>query len=209
MPDNNHYGQTNSGGDEDAGKKTYLTRQDVLKAAAGLIRIHGYHGTSTQMIADALGVSKSTFFHHIKSKQDMLFQILQEPLERVYPDLQEIYARQLPPLQKLEAAVTNHILSLAENIEVVTVLLQERDCLKPPYREILEPVRDGYVRIFRLIISDGVNSGAFRPVDPKMAALAILGMCNWLVQWYNPAGEVSIQAIAAMYADFALRLVRP
>jgi AcrR family transcriptional regulator len=185
-----------------------LTRKDVLKAAAKLIRIHGYHGTSTQMIADALGVSKSTFFHHIKSKQDMLFQILHEPMQKVYPDLQEIYSQQLSPTQKLEFAVTNHILALTESIEVVAVLLQERDCLKPPYSDILEPEREGYVRFFRLVIEDGVASGEFRSVDPKMAALAVLGMCNWLVQWYNPEGEVSAQAIAEMYADFALRFLR-
>jgi len=61
----------------------------------------------------------------------------------------------------------------------------------------------------RSIIEDGVASGEFRRVEPKMAVLAILGMCNWLVQWYNPEGEVSAQMIAEIYADYALRLVRP
>lgn len=194
--------------DQNASKKSYLTPKDVLKAAAKLIRIHGYHGTSTQMIADDLGVSKSTFFHHIKSKQDMLFQILNEPMQKVYPNLQEIYSRQLSPAKKLELAVNNHILILVDSIEVVAVLLQERDCLKPPYSEILEPAREGYVKIFYQIIKDGIASGEFRIVEPQMATLAILGMCNWLVQWYNPNGAISAQAIADMYADFALQLLK-
>ncbi len=205
----NQYSQSNNTRGENVSKKVYLTSKDVLKVAAKLIRIHGYHGTSTQMIADALGVSKSTIFHHIKSKQDMLFQILNEPMQKVYPDLQEIYSRQLSPTQKLELAVVNHILVLVDSIEVVAVLLQERDCIKPPYSEILEPVRDGYGQIFYLIIEDGVNSGEFKQINPRVATLAILGMCNWLVQWYNPEGEISSQAISKIYADFALQLLRP
>ncbi len=199
---------TNTWG-ENISKKVYLTSKDVLKAAAKLIRIHGYHGTSTQMIADVLGVSKSTIFHHIKSKQDMLFQILNEPMQKVYPNLQEIYSRQLSPAQKLELAVTNHMLLLVDNIEVVAVLLQERDCLKPPYSEILEPVREGYSQIFCRIIEDGVNNGDFRQTNPRIATLAILGMCNWLVQWYNPEGAISSQSIAKTYAEYALQLLRP
>lgn len=209
MTEMNIVSQPNNTRAEDVSKKAYLTREDVLKVAARLIRNHGYHGTSTKMIADELGVGKSTIFHHIKSKQDMLFQILKEPMQKVYPNLQEIYSRQLTSAQKLELTVTNHIINLVESLEVVAVLLQERDCLQPPFSEILGTVREGYLRIFRKIIEDGVASGEFRCVDPKMAVLAILGMCNWLVQWYNPEGEVSAQEMAELYADFALRLVRP
>jgi AcrR family transcriptional regulator len=193
----------------DVTKKGSLTRKDVLKVAAKLIRAHGYHGTSTQMIADELGISKSTYFHHAKSKQDMLFEILNEPLQKVYPNLQEIYSQQLSPKKKLELAIRNHILVLVDSIEVVAVLLQERDCLKPPYSDIITPVREGYVKIFRRIIEDGTKSGDFRPVEPKMAAYAILGMCNWLVQWYNPEGEISPQILTEMYIDFALKILLP
>ena len=201
--------RSNYTGAEEVSKKVNLPREDVLKVAARLIRNHGYHGTSTKMIADELGVSKSTFFHHIKSKQDMLFKILNAPMQKVYPGLQEIYSRQISPTQKLELAVINHILSIGENIEVVSVLLQERDCLKPPYSEVLEPLREGYMQIFRRIIEDGVATGEFQCAEPKMSVLAIMGMCNWLVQWYNPEGKVSPKAMARMYADFSLKLVRP
>ncbi len=209
MDIHNRKQSTNDKAAEDVSKKGSLTRKDVLKVAARLIRAHGYHGTSTQMIADELGISKSTFFHHAKSKQDMLFEILNEPLQKVYPNLQKIYAQQLSPKNKLELAVSNHILNFVESLEVVAVLLQERDCLKPPYSEILSPVREGYVKIFRRIIEDGVQSGDFRPIEPKMAAYAILGMCNWLVQWYNPEGEISPQMLTEMYTDFALKILLP
>ncbi|KUO71111.1 MAG: hypothetical protein APF81_18740 [Desulfosporosinus sp. BRH_c37] len=209
MSDIHNINLTNNTGNEEVLKKAYLTRQEVLKVAARMIRNHGYHGTSTKMIADELGVSKSTFFHHIKSKQDMLFEILNEPMQRVFPGLQEIYSRQISPTEKLKLAVSNHILRLVESSEIVSVLLQERDCIKPPYSEVLETVRDGYVKIFHSIIEEGVASGEFQIVEPKMAVFAILGMCNWLVQWYNPEGEVSAQTIVEMYSDFALRLVRP
>ncbi|HHT46820.1 MAG TPA: TetR/AcrR family transcriptional regulator [Firmicutes bacterium] len=190
-------------------QKVSLTRKDVLKEAAKLIRLHGYHGTSTQMIADALGISKSTFFHHAKSKQDMLFEIINEPMQKVYPSLKKIYSQQISPSQKLRLAIKNHIVNLVENVEVVSVLLQERDCLKSPYKEIIEPEREGYTEIFCRIIKDGMASGEFLKVHPNVAALAILGMCNWLVQWYNPEGEVSVEEIVEMYTDFSLRMLKP
>jgi AcrR family transcriptional regulator len=160
------------------------------------------------MIARELGVSKSTLFHHIGSKQDMLFEILREPMEEVYPRLQEIYRRPISATEKLRLAVSNHILGMAQNLEVVTVLLLERDCLDEPYREVLRPTRERYVQIFRDLIRDGVAGGEFRPVDPKIAAFAILGMCNWLVQWYNPQGEIPPEEIAKTYAEFAVRALQ-
>jgi len=206
---NRNHSQANNTKAVEVFKKVPLTREDVLKAAARLIRVHGYHGTSTQMIADELGISKSTFFHHAKSKQDMLFEIINAPLQQLYPNIQEIYKRQLSPRQKLELALNNHIVNIVENLEVVAVLLQERDCLKPPYSEILEPVRDGYLRIIRRIIEDGVISGDFRQLNPKVTTYAILGMCNWLVQWYNPEGAVTPKAIAETYTNYALQIVLP
>lgn len=190
-------------------KKVYLTRKDVLKAAAKMLRAHGYHGTSIQMIADEIGVSKSTLFNHIRSKQDMLFELINEPLQKNFPNMKKIYTQQVSSSKKLELAVTNHILDLIENIEVVTVLLLDRDYLESPYKETVMPRRKGYVQIFTHIIEDGIANGEFRHVNPKMATLAILGMCNWLIQWYNPEGGISPQEIAEMYTDYAFRILRP
>lgn len=194
---------------ENNARKGSLTRRDVLKAATRLIRQQGYHGTSVNDIAVALSITKSSLYHHIKSKQDMLFQILDEAITSVSKGLVEISSADLPPTQKISLAMSNHILNLVEHRESVSVLLQERNSLESPYLEVYLPKRKSYELLFRRVIQDGIASGEFRSVDPKTTTLAILGLCNWLVQWYDPEGELSPQTITDSYIDLVMRMLRP
>lgn len=60
----------------------------ILPTALTLFGEHGYHGTSMQRIADALGVTRAAFYYHYSSKQDLL-QVLAEPLVAAFEDLAE------------------------------------------------------------------------------------------------------------------------
>ena len=60
---------------------------------------------------------------------------------------------------------------------------------------------------FRQAIEFGIDHGTFRVVDARVAAFSIIGMCNWTAWWFNPAGQVSIEDVAAQIADMALRSV--
>ena len=188
-------------------KKGYLTRQDVLLAARKIIRRQGYHGTSIQDIADALGIRKSSVYHHIKSKQDMLYQILDEALGADTQGIAQIASSNLPPTRKLELALAHHISTLIEHFESVSILYREPNSLEPPYRDIYLPKRKHFERLFRRIIDEGIDVGEFSTADSKITAFAVLGMCNWLVHWYDPEGELSAKEIVERLTALAKRML--
>jgi len=59
------------------GTRGQRTREDILRTAARLFAIHGYYHTSTQDILQAVAVSKGAFYHHFKSKEDLVLAVLE------------------------------------------------------------------------------------------------------------------------------------
>ncbi|MCL5960781.1 MAG: TetR/AcrR family transcriptional regulator [Chloroflexi bacterium] len=198
---------TSTGGDAPVQRET-LNIRDVLRVAAALMRQHGYHGTSMQDIADELGIRKSSLYHHIKTKQEMLFLILDESIESVSKGLFEIMDSALSPKEKLRLAIGNHITEFGEHLDSVGVLLRERASLDPEYEVIYLPKRKKYERTFQQIILDGIREGVFDTEDTKMAAFAILGMCNWMAQWYSPNGDRTPEQVIEAFTKLAERMLK-
>jgi hypothetical protein len=71
-------------------------------------------------------------------------------------------------------------------------------------REVQER-RDEYERAFRDTFQEGIAAGVFRPVDPKVSALAILGAVNWTVKWFRPDGRKSAREIWREQAELLVR----
>ena len=65
--------------------------------------------------------------------------------------------------------------------------------------------RDEYERAFRDTLQEGIAAGVFRPVDPKVSALAILGAVNWTVKWFRPDGRKSAREIGREQAELLVR----
>src|SRR5438128_388334 len=62
--------------------------------------------------------------------------------------------------------------------------------------------------LFEGVIGDGMRGGSFVGTDPKLAALALLGMCTWVHRWYRPRGRLTETAIADDFAERAIRMLK-
>src|SRR5438270_885841 len=76
-----------------------------------------------------------------------------------------------------------------------------RDKVLERKREIL----DAASRVFRGLLEEGIAAGVFRPVDPKVSALAILGAVNWTVKWFRPDGGKTAREIGREQAELLVR----
>ena len=84
----------------------------------------------------------------------------------------------------------------------MTVFYREQHYLTGPFAREIILRKKAYERYFERIIEEGQASGVFQPsTDPKIATYGLLGMCNWLSQWYRPEGQYSPQQIADMFVD--------
>jgi len=181
------------------------TRLRILREAAALFRRHGYSGTSMADLSEAVGITKSSLYHHFPSKQALLLEIVQITVDRVMPMIQDIVDSDRSATEKLHDAVTTHLVEGLRDRDNLACFLQEGRNLEPGSLEAYLAKRDRYERLFRLVLDEGIEAGEFRPVDVRLTAMAILGMCNSSVAWYRPDGGYAPEAIAESFARLAVR----
>ncbi|MGA9532272.1 MAG: TetR/AcrR family transcriptional regulator [Anaerolineales bacterium] len=181
-----------------------MTREDILHASAQIFRRKGFHATSMQDIADAVGLQKASLYHHIASKQEILLALLDQALDLLIEDLSAVANSDRPPREKLRTAVRTYIRTLSDHADLASVLLLEYRYLKHDLLQRHIDRRDRFEAIWRSLLQEGIESGDFRPVDPTLAGFALLGVQNWMITWYRPGGDLDPDEIAESFADLYL-----
>jgi AcrR family transcriptional regulator len=192
-------------GDQDMTQRKAEREDQLLQTATRLFREQGYHNTSMQDLADALGLQKGSLYYYIESKEELLRRLLERATSFLAIRIDEIYATDLPPAEKLRRALENHAVAMMEHLDLVSVYLQEYRNLPPKRLQEALAVRKHYEQVLMQILEDGIASGDFRPVDVKMAVFGLLGMVNWTHQWFSPEGPFPSQEVAAVLSDLALQ----
>lgn len=169
----------------------------ISEIAAELISTEGYKGTSLQKIADKVGVHKSTLFHYIKSKKDLLVQILEQSGNNLSANLERISSLdKSEPEEKLRAAFETHLSSVIEDIGGLNVYLHEMKTLPPKYRKIYTQKRKNYEKYFENIVTEMKERGLFEGLDAKVVTFGILGMLNSIPRWYRPEGRLTVKEVS-------------
>lgn len=163
----------------------------------------GYHQTKLEDIARAVGIEKGSLYHYFDRKEEILYAICQEPLQRLIRETKAIAAGPLPEDEKMREAVRHHILLFTTTFyPSLFVLAQERSANLPErFRdEFLEMERD-YQAIWERMICDGIADGVLdRDLRPRIAGFAIVGLCNSLHKWYRPDGGLRPDEVADLIA---------
>ncbi|MEA2008066.1 MAG: TetR/AcrR family transcriptional regulator [Chloroflexota bacterium] len=181
-----------------------MSRKEILDAAAKIFGENGYHATSMQDIAKAVQLKKGSLYHHVSSKQEILFTLLEQALDLLIERIAEVAAQDLPPAEKLKLAVSAYLEILTENRPLSAVLLLEQRSLEPKFQAIHNPHRDQFENIWRGIIQEGIDAGQFNSTDPAQVTRTLLGSLNWTITWYNPAGPLTSAEIAEQSANILL-----
>ena len=172
-------------------------QKQISAVAADLISSEGYQGTSLQKIADKVGVHKSTLFHYIKSKKDLLVHIVEQSGNNLTANLEKISSfEESEPAAKLRAAFENHLSSVIEDIGGLNIYLYEMKMLPPKYRKIYTQKRKNYEKYFENIVTEMKDRGYFEGLDAKIVTFGILGMVNSIPRWYRPEGRLTIKEVS-------------
>jgi AcrR family transcriptional regulator len=179
-----------------------LTQQAIVAAAAELFARNGFGATSLEDIAATLGVTKGAFYYHIKNKEEILRLIYLTVLTVSEEPLRRIAEADLPPTEKLRRAVEHQTAVAADRSPAMIVFYREQPHLTGPFAKEILLRKKAYERHFEQIIQEGQAAGVFKPdLDPKMLTFGLLGMCNWLSQWYKPSGRYTHEQIAEMFVE--------
>ena len=181
-----------------------MTRDDILEAAAQVFRQKGFHGASMADIAEAVNLQKASLYHHVTSKQEILFEILDRALVLLLERISPLARQDLPADERLRQMICEYLQILAENTDLSAVLLFEHRSLEGRQHARHLPNRDKFEALWREVLEDGVRTRHFVCEDVAVAARAILGIMNWTITWYRPNGALTIRQIAEQYSNLLL-----
>ena len=195
------------------------TRQDrptrqaqILETAARIFCEKGFDKASMDDVADAVGLTKAGLYHHIGSKEELLFEIMSYGMDLFEQNVLNRVMAISDPLERLKATLRGHVLLVTrDRPKEVTVILHESNALRGRYRDKINARKKRYITLVEKTIRELVKSGAARRVDPSATAFAMLGMINWIYQWYRPGGRLDENALADALSDVFLGgiLARP
>ncbi|MCZ6697044.1 MAG: TetR/AcrR family transcriptional regulator [Acidobacteria bacterium] len=183
------------------------TRQaQILETSARIFCEKGFDRASMGDISEALGLTKAGVYHHISSKEELLFEIMSYGMDLFEMKVLSKVTGIKDPLQRLQATLKGHVLLVTrDRTKEVTVILHESRALKGKYRDAINRRKRRYVRFLKKTFRDLQKEGWSRRIDPEMAAFAMLGMVNWIYQWYRPGGRLTEEEIADAFTDLFLR----
>lgn len=170
---------------------------EVLIAAARVIRESGYHAASMEAIARRAGLLKGSLYHYTPGKEALLREILARGLSQYHAWIDGVLARDGPVAHKLKAAFCRHIEAYDALSEFHPVFVKELGRLPAPVRRRIVTEAKAYEAKLLALIKAGMASGAVRRnLDPKLILLALLGMGNWMHIWYRRGGRLTSREIA-------------
>lgn len=189
--------------------KSIERRADIARKAATLFDAKGYHQATMEDIAAEVGLRKSTLYHHVASKEEILFLIHEEFVDLLMALQAEPDRTSFSPEHRLLATMTDLIRLMSTHRAHVRVFFEHHRELPAPYRDRIAEKRDAYFALVSQSIEDAVYAGVFEVPDVHLAALAVFGMCNWAYTWYRPDGRQSPDDIAGFFWDWLTNGMRP
>ncbi|MCV7003916.1 TetR/AcrR family transcriptional regulator [Mycolicibacterium alvei] len=176
----------------------------LLTVAVGVFNQRGYDGTSMEDLSKRLGISKSSIYHHVSSKEELLRLAVDRALDALFAATEAPDTTTGPAIDRLENLVKRSIEVLAQELPYVTLLLRIRGNTTTERRALAR--RRELDDIVGNLVEEACNEGSIRAgVDPGLTSRLIFGTVNSLIEWYRPsrtlaADEVS-EAVTTMIFD--------
>jgi len=181
------------------------TRSRIVAAAVALFAEQGYDATSVNQVVARAGVAKGGLYHHIPSKDDLLYEVYRELVDRQRAGLAEILARALPPADTLRAIVTDMVTTTAASVAEAKVFFREGHRLTDSNQQRVRSARREIHHAVTELVRNAQQDGRFATVaSPEMVTFTVFGVINELPVWYSPDGPKRPEQLAGELADLVL-----
>lgn len=168
-------------------------RDRLLAAAARLFRQRGYAATTVREIGAEVGILSGSLFHHVRSKEEILFAVMERVIAAMLADLTAELARAERAEARLRALIAVELTYLhGPAADATAVLFHEWRALSPDRQAVLLDGRSAYFALW-----DRVLAEAGTPLDPAVLRQFLHGALAWTSFWYRPAGALDLDGLTA------------
>lgn len=178
-------------------KRDTYTPESLLAVAVEVFNERGYDGTSMEHLSRAAGISKSSIYHHVKGKEELLRRAISRALDGLFGILQEPGARDGRAIERLEYVTRRTAEVLMEELPYVTLLLRVRGNTDTE-RWAMERRREFDHQVADLLKRAAADGDLRADVDARLATRLLFGMINSIVEWYRPGrgGSAGAEEVA-------------
>lgn len=186
-------------------KKADRRLEEIVTAAASVFARHGYHGASTQDIADVLKIKQASLYYYVPSKEAALETVCARGAEGFFEDAAKVASQPGSASDKIIAIARLHLLPLLDRRDFVMVFLKERRHLPRDSRVRIGQWINAYEKVVEDIIRAGMASGEFRAnLKPRLTALGYIGMLRTVADWYGKEPGISLDDVIVEFPTFFL-----
>lgn len=180
-------------------------RQEVIDVAARIFNEKGYEATSIQEIAEEVGILKGSLYYYIDTKEDLLFAVIREAYDAALSVIEQLEQRDGDALEMIEALVHGHAQVFAATFVQSSVFFREFRALSEERQKTIREAGDVYNRFLISQIRRGQRSGEVKSdINPRLAAIGIIGMMNSMAFWYRPDGPASAAQIGREFSRLVI-----
>lgn len=180
-------------------------RRRILSAAVDLFADHGYDATSVSQVITRAGVAKGGFYHHFASKDELLYAVYGELINRQLEGLERILALRRPPAETLRLLIMDLVETTAASAREALVFSRELSQLGNARIVQMRSKRRKYHNAMIKLVREAQERGQFSPVaSPEIVTFTIFGVINEMPRWYRPAGRMRPEQIGTEIADLVL-----
>lgn len=183
-----------------------ITREKFIETALELFHEKGFKATTMRDMAKALQIEAPTLYNYIRSKQQLLDDLVFEIAHQFHDGLSDIYASSYSPSEKLKAIVNLNVRLTTAHPYQVALLVGDWKHLKEDRQKEFLDNRGAYEEMVRSIIQEGMDSCELRSMDLEVATYSFLSSIRWLFSWYIAQNDaVNPVELEKQMADFILK----
>jgi len=181
------------------------TTDRLFDTASELFWRRGYAATTTREIASAFGIQQASLYHHIASKEDLLYRICLSALEPFAQDVPAVTEQTGCPLERIKLLIHAHLATLLRYQQRNVTQLTELRSLSTRHRTEVLALRDRYEQFARAILSDAQAAGAIREdVSAKFLNLELMSLLNHATLWFRRGKALSEHHLAEIFTKVFL-----
>lgn len=191
----------------DRGGDTSETKRMIMTVAAKLFAEKGYDGVGISEVGEATGFGKGALYYHIKSKEDLLFDIMTVYMMDLVATARAIAGSDLSATARLSALSNSFMSIMFASQSEMTVCFREVHALGDARQKGVLALHSEYLDVWTGILNDGAATGEFRQMT-RLEVKALLGMFFYSFLWVKTDGPIGVDTIAGLFADLTRRAVR-
>lgn len=179
-------------------------RARILKTAAQLFAARGYHAVGMAELGDAVGLGRGALYHHIRSKEDLLFDISREYIADLAAHAEEVASGGHSPTEQVKLLGSYLMLKIASHQAELSLCFREVQSLTGERRDEVMALHVRYEAAWKRLLREGERLGVFQPFDP-IVLKGLLGMYFYSYLWIQPSGRVGPAQVADRFNAIVLK----